>query len=670
MLRFDEFELDLPKAELRRGRQPVPIQPRVFRLLTHLVMNRHRVVTQDELLNTVWAREAVVPSVLSTAVRALRRTLGDDSRQPRYVQTVHRVGYGFIGRVDDAPDADDAAQAVSPIQWARHVAFVGREAETRCFLQGVANPESHQQLLWVTGAAGVGKTTLLEELVCQCAVAGRRAVTLRAEELVPRPDALARALTRALGLPERGDPFGELSGCPFTVLFIDGYDLLAGVDEWLHGSLWPVLPSHLRLVLASRTEPAARWRCDSAWSQAATHLELTAFGEDGAREFLQRRAVDAQHFERVWEFTHGHPLALALVVDALRRSRGAFEPSQRLGVIDALVAWFVDRLPGRRHLHALQAACLMGRVSQRSLGALLDEGADAEEFFEWLEGLSFVAPVANGVRVHDLVRESVLAQLSARNSERLAVLLGRGAERALDELGNATDYESRRQAIALFMSLGRYHPALPSFYHQEAEALRVDVAYARSSSFAQQVADKHEGAQSADIIRRWLPSREASAWVVRDDNAIEVALVLMLQLDIDARASAAWDPVVASIFRYIDDHALARPGDRVLIHRYLLARDDYQEPSAAMQCCHEVVAGNHFHCLSESPELVHSFIVYGDPDIWQTVQEFYDFARAPAAYEVPLGPRQVSFFYHSFRDKPFVSWVHNQILGRLASHPG
>ncbi|MEM6995026.1 MAG: winged helix-turn-helix domain-containing protein [Myxococcota bacterium] len=666
MMRFGEFELDLPKAELRRGRLPVPIQPRVFRLLTHLVMNRHRVVTQDELLDTVWAREAVVPSVLSTAVRALRRTLGDDSREPRYVQTVHRVGYGFIGRVDEAVD-DDEARAVPPIQWARHVAFVGRVAETQRFLQGVANPQSREQLLWVTGPAGVGKTTLLEELRCQCTVAGRRAVTLRADELVPRPDALARTLARALEIPDAEDPLTQLPRCPFSVLFIDGYDLLAPIDAWLHASLWPAMPSQLRLVLASRAEPPARWCCDPAWSQAATHLELDAFGEGNAREFLARQAVDPRHFERVWDFTHGHPLAMALVVDALRRSRGVFEPSQRLGVIDALVAWFVDRLPSRGHLHALQAACLMGRVSPRSLAALVDAGGDAEEFFDWLSGLSFVEPAANGVRVHDLVRESVLAQLSARDSDRLATLLGRGAERALDELRCAEDYESRRRAIALFMSLGRYHPALPSFYHQEAESLRVEVANVRSSAFAEEVVETHEGGESADIVRRWLPAREASTWVVRDDNAIEVALVLMLQLDVDDRACAAWDPVAASIFRYLDDHDLARPGDRILVHRYLLAREDYQAPSAAMQCCHEVVGGNHFHCLSEFPECVHSFIVYGDPDLWQTVQDFYDFTRAPEAYEVPLGPRRATFFYHSFRDAPFVDWVQGQILGRLAS---
>lgn len=95
----------------------------------------------------------------------------------------------------------------------------------------------------------------------------------------------------------------------------------------------------------------------------------------------------------------------------------------------------------------------MGRITQRSLAALVDAGADAEACFDWLNGLSFVAPVTNGVRVDNLVRESVLAQLSATDSDRLGLLLGRGAERALDELRQAKDYESRRQAIALFMSL-------------------------------------------------------------------------------------------------------------------------------------------------------------------------------------------------------------------------
>ena len=667
MLRFGEFELDLPRAELRRGQEPVAIQPRVLRLLTHLVMNRHRVVSQDELLTTVWAREAVVPSVLSTAVRALRRTLGDDSRCPRYVQTVHRVGYGFIGEVDETRPTEVEAHVVSPVQWARHVAFVGRTAETQRCLQGVANPQSQQQLLWVSGPAGVGKTTLLEELMCQCAIAGRRAVAMRADELVPRPDALARRLARALDIPDSDDLLSRLGGCPFTVVFIDSYDLLAGIDEWLHTELWPALPAQLRLVLATRAEPPARWRCDPAWSHAAAHIELAAFDEERAREFLERRQVDTRHFERAWRFTRGHPLALALVVDALRRGRGSFDPSRRLGVIDALVAWLVDRLPSRRHLYALQAACLMGRVSQRSLAALIDADPDVSEYYEWLSGLSFVEPLAPGVRVHDLVRESVLAQLSARDSDRLAALLGRGAQRALDELAQATDDASMRQAVALFMSLGRYHPALPSFYHQEAEALRVELAHARCSSFAEDVVGKHEGPESARIVRRWIPAPQATSWVVRDANAIAVGFVLLLQLDIAERAQADWDPVVAAIFRYLEDNALAQPGDKILVHRYLLAQEDYQAPSAAMQCCHEVVGGNHFHYLAASPELVHSFIVYGDPDLWQAVQEFYDFARGERAYDVQLGERQVAFYYHSFRDQPFNAWLRSQVLDRLAS---
>jgi hypothetical protein len=77
-------------------------------------------------------------------------------------------------------------------------------------------------------------------------------------------------------------------------------------------------------------------------------------------------------------------------------------------------------------------------------------------------------------------------------------------------------------------------------------------------------------------------------------------------------------------------------------------------------------AAQNYHYLVHSPEIVHSFIVYGEPDVWQSVQQFYEFTRARGEYEVSLGPRRFAFFYHSFRDSPFDEWVQGTILGRLA----
>jgi DNA-binding winged helix-turn-helix (wHTH) protein/Tol biopolymer transport system component len=114
---FGPFRFDPTSDSLRRGDEEVALQPRVLSLLSYLVANRGRVCGKNELLDNLWADSAVSQGSLSEAVKLLRQALGDDPRQPRYVQTVHRRGYRFIGAtVDEAPaDADASLQLPQPV---------------------------------------------------------------------------------------------------------------------------------------------------------------------------------------------------------------------------------------------------------------------------------------------------------------------------------------------------------------------------------------------------------------------------------------------------------------------------------------------------------------------------------------------------------------------------
>jgi TolB-like protein/Tfp pilus assembly protein PilF len=123
-LRFGEFELSPDTYELRRNRQLVHLEPRVFEVLAYLVAHRHRVVTKQELLETFWSQEFVSESALSRAVRDARRALGDTGAKDRWIHTVHGRGFRFVGEVTE-PDAakapatapsDAVAVAVLPLE--------------------------------------------------------------------------------------------------------------------------------------------------------------------------------------------------------------------------------------------------------------------------------------------------------------------------------------------------------------------------------------------------------------------------------------------------------------------------------------------------------------------------------------------------------------------------
>ncbi len=108
---FGDCELDVRRFELRRGGVAVPIEPQVFDVLALLVRERDRVVTKEEILDTVWGDRFVSESALTSRVKAARQAVGDNGKMQRIVRTVHGRGYQFVAEV--TPAVDDAVNAAA-----------------------------------------------------------------------------------------------------------------------------------------------------------------------------------------------------------------------------------------------------------------------------------------------------------------------------------------------------------------------------------------------------------------------------------------------------------------------------------------------------------------------------------------------------------------------------
>ena len=94
--RFAEFVLSPRQRLLLRNGQRVAIIPKYFDLLLLLVSRRRDAVSKHAIFAQVWSDVVVSDGALSQAIRTLRRTLGDDSREPRFIRTVSRHGYQFV----------------------------------------------------------------------------------------------------------------------------------------------------------------------------------------------------------------------------------------------------------------------------------------------------------------------------------------------------------------------------------------------------------------------------------------------------------------------------------------------------------------------------------------------------------------------------------------------
>ena len=99
MYTFDRFSLDGDRRELRCGRDLVAIEPQVFDVLQHLIAHRDRVVSNDDLIEAIWQGRIVSEATVSTRMNAVRRAIGDSGEQQRFIRTIARKGYRFVGDV-------------------------------------------------------------------------------------------------------------------------------------------------------------------------------------------------------------------------------------------------------------------------------------------------------------------------------------------------------------------------------------------------------------------------------------------------------------------------------------------------------------------------------------------------------------------------------------------
>ena len=101
---FANYSLDVTRRELRCGGQSIHVEPQTFDLLHYLVVNRERVVSKDDLIASVWKGRIVSESTLSSSIATARKAVGDSSDAQRFIRTIPRKGFRFVGEVTERND--------------------------------------------------------------------------------------------------------------------------------------------------------------------------------------------------------------------------------------------------------------------------------------------------------------------------------------------------------------------------------------------------------------------------------------------------------------------------------------------------------------------------------------------------------------------------------------
>lgn len=131
-LRFGDFALDLDDERLRGAAGPVRLGNKAYRLLVELIEQKGCLLTKTMIFSTIWDGTIVSESALTSAVKELRRALGDETRTPKYIETVYGRGYRFVAAISSAGGGASADEGLRPLSRPAPAAVVAKEgSETR-----------------------------------------------------------------------------------------------------------------------------------------------------------------------------------------------------------------------------------------------------------------------------------------------------------------------------------------------------------------------------------------------------------------------------------------------------------------------------------------------------------------------------------------------------------
>jgi len=130
---FDNFEVDLRSGEVRKNGSRIRLQAQPFQLLALLLVNAGEVVSRDEICRDLWPANTFVDfeHSLAAAVNKIREALGDAADNPRYIETLPKRGYRFIGKISPEPPMvmalPDAQESVELVPVPAGKAWTGRK---------------------------------------------------------------------------------------------------------------------------------------------------------------------------------------------------------------------------------------------------------------------------------------------------------------------------------------------------------------------------------------------------------------------------------------------------------------------------------------------------------------------------------------------------------------
>jgi DNA-binding winged helix-turn-helix (wHTH) protein/predicted ATPase len=525
---FGRHRFDPRAGRLWAGRREIRLTPKAAAVLAVLIERAGEPVTRRELFTSVWGDAVVGDATLTTCVRELREALDDDPRRPRFIETRHRRGYRFVGRLHSPAPAE-----APPSWWSGRAALVvGRDRELtylRACLESAR--AARRQIVFLSGEAGIGKTSVVEAFLG--AASSRRDFRLAhgrciehygaGEAYLPLMEAVSR-----LGREREGQPLVRVLRRHAPSWLVQMPSLIGvaerrSLERHVSSATKERMLRELTVAIEALTDevPLVLWLEDLHWADVST-LDWLAYV--GRRSEAARLLVLAS-YRTVEVLGRSHPL------EAVRAELEVHGHCRELALSQldeaAVATYIAERFPSPVPLDALSST-----VHERTSGNplfvvhLCDElvrgGALVQRGDEWTvarDSAEVAAPAdldrMIGLQLDRLsaLERRILEAASAAGAEVSSLAVAAGADLPVDEVEGCCTSLARRELFLAPRGADEWPDGSVAARFAFRHALCRDAVYAR-------IPPGHLA-----LIHRRIGARlEAAAEVSDGQGAAEVAM--------------------------------------------------------------------------------------------------------------------------------------------------
>jgi hypothetical protein len=495
--------------------------------------------------------------------------------------------------------------------------LVGRD-EQRAALGDLLGPDPPALVAFVHGIAGIGKTALLSAFALDAEQRGAEVIELDCLTIEPTERGFLDALGARLEVEAAtlAGVMGALDARPGpVVLALDGFEVFRLLDTWLRQEFAPSLPAHVRLICAGREPPLAAWMTTPELDGVVATYSLGPLDDDEAVRLFDELGVEGSPARRLNRVVRGHPLAIKLAAATVRDgSEPALADVAAQEAVDTLARIFLADVVQPSTRAALEAGSVVRRVTRSLLRAMLGEDDGA---FELLAELPFVEPRADGLVIHDAVRDAVAAVLRGTDPERYRAYRREAWRQLRAEVGQASQAELWRYTADMLYIIE--NPIVrEAFFPSAMQPLAVEAARPGDEQAILRIAKRQEGDEAVRLIQEWWDEAPETFSVARNHDGEVTAFFLLLDNATMLPPAVPDDPVVRQWIEHLRAGGFPR-GERVLGLRRWLDADHGEGPCASQAACWLDVKRTY---MALRPDLRRIYVAVQDvPTYWPAVEK-------------------------------------------------